>query len=372
MNILKQSSFFKVVAFMSAMFLLTSIACGSNATPQKVGEVKPANATEATATKAPVQKAEVKPTEAPVQPAEGTPTQSPAQVAEAPTDTPAPPEAQTFKAGDIVNIGNNVLVVLGWEEVAGADFAKPDKDKKFIAVEVLIVNKSQSFASISDFAQMSLKDNTGQKYTPDGKASIASNGPTFRGRFAPGERQRGKVGFHIPTTVQGLQFVFEAEFPGTGNKAIVDLGASPKRVEPPAELAGETNQQTFKVGNVVEVGTLSFIINGVTSPEGTYFFKPEQGNKFLAVDITIENKGQNLDHISSMMGMSLKDASGREYRWDLMATGASGDPLKDGKLAPGEKMRGQVGFQIPANVTGLVFVFDSNARRAVRAFVALP
>lgn len=351
MNSLKQSPIVKVAAFTFTLFLLISIACGNNVTPQKVGEAKPEENTEAVATKVPAQPAE--------------------QPTEAPTEAPPPPQAETFKVGDIVNIGDSVLVVLGWEDVGANDFAKPDAGKKFIAVELLLVNKSQAAVSVSTMLQMSLKDNTGQKYQVDLMASTAAGGGVVDGELAPGERKLGKVSFQVPTEAQGLQFIFDAEVYGTG-KAVVELGAAPSKVEPPAELAGETQQQTFKVGDVVEMGTLSLTVNGVTSPEGTDFAKPEQGKKFLIVDVTIENKSQEADAISTMMQMSLKDTSGQVYQVDLMAMAASGGTSPDGELAPGEKIRGQVGFQVPADANGLVFVFDADVFGAGKAFVALP
>jgi hypothetical protein len=371
MNPLKQSPIFKVIVFMLALFLLVSIACGSNNTAQKVGEVKQ-KTTDVAPPKAPDQQVEVKPTEAPAQTAETNPTEVPVQPTEIlSTDTP-PPQAQTFKVGDIVTIGNSVLVVLGWEDVPSSDLVQPDEGKKFIAVEALIVNQGESPAGVSSLMQMSLKDDTGQQYKVDFKAIMATQGASIDGEISPGERLRGKIGFQVPVNAPDLQFVFDPSVFGASGKAVVDLGTAPVKVEPPAQLAGETQQQTFKVGDVVKIGTLNIIINGVTPPQDSDFAKPSQGNKFLIVDMTLENKGQNADNISTMIQMSLKDASGQSYKVDFKAMMASGGTSPDGELAPGEKVRGQVGFEIPTNATDLVFVFDADIFGSGKAFIALP
>lgn len=323
-----------------AVLLLVSLACGSSVSPTLV------------ATSAP-------------------PVDSGSQQQEQPTQAPTPVAQQNYKVGDVVAIGDNVLVVLGWENVTATDFSAPEAGKKFVAVELLIVNKSQSAMSISTLLQMSMKDNTGQKYDVDFMASTAVGGGSIDGELAAGEKLRGKVGFQIPETAQGLQFVFDASVFGTG-KVFVDLGAEPVKVEPPAELAGETAQQTYNVGDLIAMGTTNVTVNEVLYPAGDDFNKPNAGFKFLVVDLTIENLSATAISVSSLLQMSVKDSSSQKYDVDLMASVASGGSSPEGEIAPGEKLRGQVGFQVPENATGLVFVFDANVWGSGKVFIALP
>jgi hypothetical protein len=321
-----------------AMVLLASLACGSSASPTLV------------ATSAP-------------------PVDSGAQ--EQPTQAPAPVTQQNFKVGDVVAIGDSVLVVLGWENVPPGDFSTPDAGKKFVAVETLLVNNSQSSTSVSTLLQMVMKDDTGQKYDVDFMASTAIDGGSVDGELAPGEKVRGKVGFQIPENAQGLQFVFDASIFGSG-KVFVDLGAEPFAVDPPASIAGETSQQTYKVGDVVAMGTTILTVNEVQYPAGDDFIKPNAGYKFLVVDLTLENQGATAISVSTLLQMSLKDSTSQQYDIDIMASVASGGSSPDGEIAPGEKLRGQVGFQVPETATGLVFVFDADVWGSGRVFIALP
>jgi hypothetical protein len=55
-----------------------------------------------------------------------------------------------------------------------------------------------------------------------------------------------------------------------------------------------------------------------------------------------------------------------------MASVASGNSSPDGEIAPGETVRGQIGFQVPATATGLTFVFDADVWGTGKASVALP
>lgn len=331
-----------VPALVLALLLLASLACGGTASPTLVATAPSGETPAPAATSA--------------QPTQAAP-------------TPAGP--QTYNVGDIISIGDSVLVVLGWEVVAGDQFSKPDAGNKFVAVDVLIVNQSKSSASISSLLQVSLKDETAQKYTVDLLATTAAKGGSIDGELAPGERVRGKIGFQVPENAQGLQFVFDADVFGAG-KVFVNLGAEPIALEPPAEIAGETAQQTFNVGDTVEIGTLTLTVNEITYPAGDQFNKPSSGNKFLVVDLTIENKGTSAASISTLLQMWVKDSTGQKFTVDLMATTAAKGATPDGELAAGEKIRGQVGFQVPENATGLVFVFDGDVFGAGKVFVALP
>lgn len=323
-----------------AMLLLVSLACGSTTSPSLV-------ATSAS------------------------PKDLGSQSQEQPTQVSIPVTQQNYKVGDVVSIGDHVLVVLGWENVQPSDFSKPDPGKKFVAVELLLVNNSQSAISVSTLLQMSMKDDTGQKYDVDFMASTAIGGASVDGELAPGEKVRGKVGFQIAENATGLQFVFDASVFGSG-KVFIDLGANPLTVEPPANIAGETLQQTYKIGDVIAMGTTNITINEVQYPTGDQFNQPNAGFKFLVVDLTIENTSTTAISVSTLLQMSVKDPNGQKFDVDLMASVVSGGSSPDGEIAPGEKLRGQVGFQVPENATGLVFVFDADVWGSGKVFVALP
>jgi hypothetical protein len=344
-----------------AILVLAQLACGASATPRVIATAAPTSEEKVEKTEqeasSVVEATEIKPTEK-VEKIE-------------PTETPKPTGPEKYKIGDIVGIGDSVMVVLGWEEVKGDQFNKPDEGKKFIAVELIIVNSSDDTANISTLLQMEVKDDTGQKYDVDLMASMAIDGGSVDGELAPGEKIRGKVGFSVNENATGLEFVFDADVFGTG-KVFVELGAEPVLVEPPADIAGETEQQTYKVGEVIEIGTMLLTVNEVTSPKGDQFNKPSDGNKFVVVDLTIENKSDETVNISTLLQMSIKTAEGQKYSVDVMASTAGGGSTPDGEVAPGEKIRGQVGFQVPEASTGLIFVFDADVFGAGKVAIALP
>jgi hypothetical protein len=353
-----------VIVLALALGAFVLLACGSgSAKPTLVSTAVPASGQAAKPTIAPASGEQ--PTTAAVAAEEPT---AAASAQEEPTTAPA---NQEFKVGDVIHVNDLNFVVLGWEELKPTDFAKPDAGKKFIAVELVFVNGGKDSVHISSLAQMKLKDDTAQQYDADLMASTTLSSKSPEGEIAAGEKLRGKIGFAVPEGVKGLQFVFDTSLFSAG-KVFVSLGDIAAMVEAPAELAGEAPQQLYKVGDAIQTGDLVLTVNEVTTPKDSQLAKPKAGMHFLIVDVTVENKATKAANLSSMLQMRLKDASGQAYGVDLMASTTSGGKTPDGELAPGEKIKGQIGYEVPEDAEGLLFVFDRDVFGAGRIFVQLP
>ncbi|WP_255604470.1 DUF4352 domain-containing protein [Oscillochloris sp. ZM17-4] len=93
---------------------------------------------------------------------------------------------------------------------------------------------------------------------------------------------------------------------------------------------------------------------------------------FIAVELLVLNQGAQSANLSTLAQMSLKDGEGRRYTIDLLAAMAVGGAAPQGELAPGETVRGPVGFQVLADASGLLFIFDGDIFGAGKVFVQLP
>ena len=359
-----------VIILALALSAFVLLACGSgSANPTLVSTAVPASGQATKPTTAPAQSEQ--PTTAAAAAEEPTAVEQPAATASSQEQPTTVPAAQDFKVGDVIHINDLNFAVLGWEELKPTNFAKPEAGKKFVDVELVFVNAGKDAVHISSLAQMKLKDDTAQQYDADLMASMAVGSKSPEGEIAPGEKIRGKIGFAVPTEVKGLQFVFDASLFSSG-KVFVNLGDAPATVDAPAELAGEAPQQLYKVGDAIKIGDIVLIVNEVKTPKPSQFAKPEKGKRFLVVDLTLENKAAKAANLSSMLQMQLKDASGSVYNQDLMASTVSGGKAPDGELAPGEKIKGQVGYAVPEDAKGLIFVFDGDIFGAGKIFVQLP
>lgn len=63
--------------------------------------------------------------------------------------------------------------------------------------------------------------------------------------------------------------------------------------------------------------------------------------------------------MSSLVQMELKDGTGQTYAVDIGAITAAKGKTPDGAIVAGDKLRGQVGYQVPDGVTGLQWIYKS-------------
>lgn len=272
--------------------------------------------------------------------------------------------------GDIISIDNTILVVLGWDQPPGGDFNPPDSGKEYLVVDLIIANQGEKTFNISPAFQMTLKDSSGQKYNVNGKANLASGSSTPGGEINPGEVVRGKVGFHVPAGQNDFLFVYEVNLIGLGEVS-VNLGNTPVAMEPPTNLNLANQQKIFLIGDLVEISGLVIQVLQASYPAGTEIIKPKEGFKFASVDVQIENKSDRVQEITSIAQMYLKDSTGQKYTFHLGAQSVINGGLPDDELQPGERIRGQIGFLVPINVEGLVFVFDAEIFGFGKVFISL-
>jgi len=285
-------------------------------------------------------------------------------------ETPHTLQEVIYEVGDIVSINNAVLVILGWDQPPGGDFNPPDEGKKYLVVDLMIANQGERSFNSSPVFQMTLKDPSGQKYNINGKANIASGSNTPNGEVNPGEVIRGKVGFHVPEDLTNFIFVYEANLMGIGEVS-VNLGGTPIAMDPPSDLNLAHRQEIFSVGEQIEISGLVIQLLGVSYLSGTDFVKPKEDYKFVSVDVQVENQGDSVQEITSIVQMYLKDNTGEKYTFHLGAQSIIDSGLPDDELQPGERIRGQIGFQVPTDSAGLIFVFDAEIFGFGKIFIAL-
>jgi len=139
--------------------------------------------------------------------------------------------------------------------------------------------------------------------------------------------------------------------------------------QPASSASQATLPGTYGIGDAFSLGDVTVTVNSAEMVEGGSFNTPDPGMKFLAVDISMENKGNEAIGVGRFMP-KLKDSTGQLYSIDLMATTAAGT-IPSGDIVPGEVMRGQYGFEVPEEATGLVLTFDLGMYNLGKAFIEL-
>lgn len=124
--------------------------------------------------------------------------------------------------------------------------------------------------------------------------------------------------------------------------------STPEEGEEEDEQEQEEQEEdtVFEIGEVVKMGDLHYAVNGIRFSVGSDFIKPDEGNKFLLIDISIKNIGSKFEGVSSLMMFKLVDEEGLSY--DIALADTKGQV--DGSIAPGRKLRGELAFEVPGDI----------------------
>lgn len=110
-----------------------------------------------------------------------------------------------------------------------------------------------------------------------------------------------------------------------------------------------------KLGERVQSGGMAVTLNSVElSSRIEDIWTPESGNIFVVVDVTVESVDRD-DGPYNPLYFKAKDSEGFEYT----ASFAAPDPaLSAGSLAPGDRARGFVAFEVKQGADGVVMSFE--------------
>ena len=121
-----------------------------------------------------------------------------------------------------------------------------------------------------------------------------------------------------------------------------------------ADTHSET--QHVKVGEIATLSGLEIVVPGWEKIEGDKFLTPEPGKEFVAVEVIV-NTGQEVQSISTVLNMKLRDSQGQEYKLRPELEMLMESKAPQTRVAVGEKLRGKVGFEVSSEAKGLAFYF---------------
>lgn len=273
------------------------------------------------------------------------------------TTTQASAQASVL-VGEVVDGEDLSMVVRGVERTESlGDYQEADQGNTFVVVRLTVKNTtSDSFLSFSGFLQTTLKDDAGYNYSQ----TIAATGKTLTGgQLVPGEVSRGDVAYEVPKDASGLtlQFDFQAVSFFEFDRVTVDLDAQADQI---ADLQQNLEVETHAVGETVTREQVSVTVNGVEYDEelGT-LATAEDDHEYAVVDITTENGTDQQQQISTLLQMLAKDGRGNSYSTSITGTSALTRQYEEGTpLAPGEKRRGKLAYEVPKDAAPLYWTFE--------------
>ena len=160
-----------------------------------------------------------------------------------------------------------------------------------------------------------------------------------------------------------ILIIFAISMAGSGEKPEkVSQNNSVSIPSRPAQSSAQSSKTTelkekYKVGDVVKIGDYTFSVNSFedNAASGNEYLKPKEGNKFVKINLTIENNGKEKTAISTMLQMYLKDSEGTRFKQTFLMD----QKQIDGELLAGDKIKGDVAYEVPKNSTGLKFYYNA-------------
>lgn len=140
-------------------------------------------------------------------------------------------------------------------------------------------------------------------------------------------------------------------------EAEVVMRATPQATDGGEEIGEQADIPdvlNLSVGDTAKVGDAEVTVHGFRLDQGDEFFGPDEGNVWLVVDVTVINTGGNSYALSSVLQTAARDQEGREHG---IAFGPDLQGSLDGQIPPGDRLRGEIAFEVPTSQAGLQFVF---------------
>ena len=160
----------------------------------------------------------------------------------------------------------------------------------------------------------------------------------------PPKKKRGFMGCGITAIVLVVVIIIIA-VAANGNKGTASTNSTTNPTTS-SSSSSSSSSGTHKVGDSQTMGGWTVTLDTAkTTSTGTAISQPKSGDVFLLIDVTLSNATGKAQPVSSLIQFALKDGSGQGYN---EALGASDAKTPDGTLANGSKLRGTIGYEVPA------------------------
>ena len=128
-----------------------------------------------------------------------------------------------------------------------------------------------------------------------------------------------------------------------------------------SETLSENSQSNYKVGDQVKLGNAILTVNEVKFSNGGQYSKPQEGNEWVNLNITIENTGSSQQYVTTLGQMFLIDKDNNSYQIAVTDKILENPSYGlDGSIIAKTKRTGWVGFEVKKGVTGLKFQYNGS------------
>lgn len=126
------------------------------------------------------------------------------------------------------------------------------------------------------------------------------------------------------------------------------------------EIATSEEESVFHVGETAEMNDIQITLVSYEESNGSEYNTPSEGNVFLLANFEISNNSDSELGVSSMASF---EAYADDYALNYSISALiekQGSTQLDGTVAPGKKMNGWIGYEVPADWSNIEIHFTDN------------
>lgn len=101
--------------------------------------------------------------------------------------------------------------------------------------------------------------------------------------------------------------------------------------------------EIFEIGDEIKMGDRNIIVNSARAERGREIWEINENKKYVVLNITIRNNGEEEINSSTLMDFKLVDMEGISQNYRSFS-GTEGD--LNGRILPGRQMRGEISFEV--------------------------
>jgi hypothetical protein len=135
----------------------------------------------------------------------------------------------------------------------------------------------------------------------------------------------------------------DVECRGVDGRQIAEVAEAAEAAEEAQDDQLDEVAEGFGIGETVAMGDLEHTFHGARFYDGDDFMNPDEGTRWLLVDVEVTNTGDESEAMSSLIMWDVVDADNRTR--DLTITGDEQGSL-DGELGAGRSMRGEIAYTV--------------------------
>lgn len=274
-----------------------------------------------------------------------------------PTGTPAPFRTAEADVGELVRSGDLALVVRDtdrrtlFEETAAGPFTSR------LVVSMAVRNDGGTALDVGSVPPPVVRAGDGVTYEPSAAASDDLFPP---GQLVPGEVARGDLVYPLPAGVADLVLLVDLRPYGAFglDRVAVDVDDEADRVR---DLQQALSVDVAPVGATVATAGVAVTLHGrrvaPVLPDGTE--RAARGAEFVVPEVTVANDAGEPLALPLSAVARVKDGEGRAFPVEPAAYDALEGRLETATpLSPGERRRGRIPYEVPADGRTLYWTFD--------------